>query len=64
MVLVSTNDSVPLDELALLADKIVEVATPHTVSAVHGQSASYDDELDKLRGEVAELRKLIKSLPP
>ena len=63
MVLAPTNDSIPLDELAQLADKIVEVAAPHTVSVVHGQSASYDDELDKLRSEVAGLRKLIKSLP-
>ena len=31
MVLASTNNSVPLDELAQLADKIVEVAAPHTV---------------------------------
>ena len=63
MVLASTNDSVLLDELAQLADKIVEVAAPHTVSVVHGQSTSYDDELDKLKSEVAELRKLIKLLP-
>ena len=61
MVLASTNDSVPLDELAQLADKIVEVAVPQTVSAV--QSATFGNELDKLKSEVAGLRKLIKSLP-
>ena len=63
MVLASTNDSVPLDKLVQLADKIVEVAAPLIVSAIHGQSASYDDELDKLRSKVAGLKKLIKSLP-
>ena len=61
MVLASTNDSVPLDELAQLADKIVEVAVPQTVSAV--QSANFGNELDKLKSEIAGLRKLIKSLP-
>ena len=54
MVLASTNDSVPLDELAQLADKIVEVAVPQTVSAV--QSANFGNELDKLKSEVAGLR--------
>ena len=61
MVLASTNDSVPLDKLAQLADKIVKVAVPQTVSAV--QSANLGDELDKLKSEVAGLRKLIKSIP-
>ena len=60
MVLASTNDSVPLDELAQLANKIVEVAVPQTVSAV--RSANFGNELDKLKSEVAGLRKLIKSL--
>ena len=58
MVLASMNDSVPLNKLAQLADKIVEVAGPHIV-----QSANLGDKLGKLKSEVASLRKLIKTLP-
>ena len=61
MVLASTDDTVSLDELAQLADKIVEVSVPQSVSAV--QSTNLSDELDKLRSKVADLKHLIKSLP-
>ena len=61
MVLASMNDYVPLDKLAQLANRIFEVTVPQTVSAV--QSANLGNELDKLKSEVAGLKKLIKSLP-
>ena len=60
MVLAFTNDSVPLDELAQLAEKIVEVAVPQTVSAVQSLT-NFGDELDKLKSEVASLKTLMKS---
>ena len=61
MVLASTNDSVSLDALAQLADKIVDVAVPQSVSAVH--SSNLSDEVDKLRSELSNLTQLVKSLP-
>ena len=61
MVLVSTNDSVSLDDLAQLADEIVEVSTPQSVSTVH--SSNLSDKVEKLRGQLTNLTLLIKSLP-
>ena len=60
MVLASTPDTANLENLAQLADKIVEVATP-TVSAVSATHLS--DEFKRLRAEVTSLRKVIESLP-
>ena len=60
MVLASTPDQASLENLAQLADKIVEVATPSvsTVSASH-----LSDEFERLRAEVTSLRKVVESLP-
>ena len=60
MVLASTGDAVGLEELAQLADKIVEVATP-SVSAVTHQP-HLKEELDQLRTEMIGLKKLVRSL--
>ena len=61
MVLASTSDSVSLDELAQLADKIVEVASPQSVSTV--RSSTLSDEVKKLKGQLTNLTQLVKSLP-
>ena len=61
MVLASTNDSVSLDDLAQLADKIVEVSTPQSVSTV--RSSHLSDEVEKLKGQLTNLTQLVKSLP-
>jgi len=55
MVLASTSDTVPLMELAQLADRIVEVDTP-SVSAVKVSPTT--NELEKLHQDVAALKQL------
>ena len=50
MVLASTPDTGNITELAQLADKVMEVATP-SVSGI-----TTTTELDQLRQEVAELK--------
>ena len=56
MVLASTPDAGNITELAQLADKVMEVATP-SVSGI-----TTTTELDQLRQEVAELKTMLKSL--
>ena len=56
MVLASTPDTGNITELAQLADKVVEVATP-SVSGI-----TTTTELDQLRQEVAELKTMLRSL--
>ena len=60
MVLASTPDTANLENLAQLADKVMEVAAPSvsTVSATH-----LSDEFERLRAEVTSLRKVVESLP-
>ena len=58
MVLASTNTTTSLEDMAELADKIVEVATP-AISAVTNPLTS---ELEKLRAEVSRLQASIKTL--
>jgi len=58
MVLASASDTVPLTELAQLADRIVEVAAP-SVSAVKVSPTA--NEMEKLRQDVAELKQLLTS---
>ena len=60
MVLASAGRNTSLEELAQMADKIVEVATP-SVSAVN-VSPQLATEIDQLRLEVAGLTSLVKSL--
>lgn len=59
MVLASTRDTVALNDLAQLADKIAEVAMP-SVCAVNTPSLA--SEVEQLRAEVASLKQAIKSL--
>ena len=57
MVLASTPDTSTLEEVAQLADKIVEVASPTTVAAVQTNT-----DVDQLRTEVSRLTDMVKSL--
>ena len=58
MVLASTKDDEELESLASLADKVVEVATP-VVSTV--QTTQLSTEVEQLRSEIADLKKLVTS---
>ena len=60
--MLQTPDTGNLDELAQLADKIMEVAIPSgpTIAAV----SSTTSELEDLRKEVAELKSLLQGLVP
>ena len=59
MVLASTRDNTPIDELVQLADKVMEVAIP-TVSKLTVQPSTHDFE--SLQGEISSLRQEIKTL--
>ena len=61
MVLASARPDTSIDELAQMADKIVEVATP-SVSAVTTTPPHITVEMEQLRSEVAHLTNLVKSL--
>ena len=60
MVLASTRDDTPIEDLAQLADKIVEVAVPPSVSNVSASVPS--SEIQQLRTEIASLTKVVQSL--
>lgn len=49
MVLASTGDTVELGDLTMMADKIMEVATP-PISAVHVGTSQRDTEVARLVG--------------
>ena len=59
MVLTPSGTSISLDNLAEMADRIMEVSTP-TMATVHVPPAP--TELDSLRTEVRQLREMLKSL--
>ena len=58
MVLAS-SDTTDLDKLAQLADKIVEVATPQVNATM---TTSTSSEIQHLRSEISELKKIIQSI--
>ena len=59
LVLASTSDTLSLKDLAMLADKIMEVhSTTPSVAAI--TSSQLSTEVDKLRAEIASLKKLVK----
>ena len=72
LILASSSDAVDLEQLALIADKIVEVAVPLAVSNVSAGSAtapttmpphsSYDSRLDEMQAQISQLTSLVKSL--
>ena len=63
IVLASTNDSIPITELAQLADKVMEVAVP-VMSKVSVQSSvpPSPSEVELLQGKVIALEQEIKTL--
>ena len=60
MVLASTGDS-SLDELANLADNIMEVAVP-AISSVQTPHPHLTDQLSQLREEVSSLKQMVQSI--
>ena len=58
-VLASNGDKSNLEEVAHLADKIIEVAAPSITSVTTPQPTA---EVDQLHAEIAGLRKLIRAL--
>ena len=60
MVLASTRDDTPIEDLAQLADKIVEVAVLPSVSNVSASVPS--SEIQHLRTEIASLTKVVQFL--
>ena len=59
MILASTTEGTSLDDLAALADKVMEVSVP-TVSAV--TTSQLSAEMEQLRSEITDLKELVKSL--
>ena len=62
MVLASTGESTKLQDLAQLADNIMEVATSPSVAAVRAPAPQLAEELDRLRPEVSALKDTVQSL--
>ena len=60
MVLAAASERTPLEELAALADKIMEVASPSIATVASPTQAT--SEVDSLRAENASLRKQISAL--
>ena len=60
MVLVSVSESTPLEELAILADKIREVATPFVAAVTVPSQAT--SEIEQLRVENVRLQQQISAL--
>ena len=58
MVLASTRENTSIEELAQLADRIIEVAAPPSVSNVSTQPS----ELDQLKAEITSLTQVVNSL--
>ena len=58
MVLASTDESLTLDKLAELADKVMEVATPSVSATATPQVTT---EVEQLRTEVTRLQEMVKS---
>ena len=72
LILASSSDAVDLEQLALIADKILEVAVPLSAStasvgavtapATMTPHSNYDSRLDELQAQVSQLTSLVKSL--
>ena len=62
LILASTADTLSLEDLAALADKIMEVhsCTPSVASVTSSQLAT---EVDKLRAEIVSLKKMVNRRP-
>ena len=66
LILASSSDSVDTDRLAEIADRIIDVALPHTVAAVAPSTKSSiptsSTEISKLREEMEQLASQVRSL--
>jgi len=62
MVLASTTDGTGLEQLADLADKVMEVASPLSTIASVSSPPTLTTEVDQLREEVSRLSKLVHNL--
>ena len=58
MVLASTPTAITVEELASLADKIMDVASPSAAAIIPASALS--NEISELKSEIAQLQKLIK----
>lgn len=64
MVLASTPDTTTLEELAQLADKVLEVAVPPpAVAAINNHDSDMASELQRLRTDVTNLMCAVRALP-
>lgn len=61
MILASTSNTSSLDELAELADKIMDIAVP-PVAGIQNSSPQLNAKVDQLHTEVTRLQELVKSL--
>ena len=61
MVLASADSATPLEKLAEMADKVMEVATP-VVAAIDKAHTESSEEVKQLRKEVAHLTELVTAL--
>ena len=61
MVLASTGDTVSLDKLAELADKILEVSLPSSIAAVDSSAPQLSTEVSQLREQVTHLYDMVQS---
>ena len=59
MVLASTPATITVDELASLADKIMEVAVPSVSAISPSQDLATASDLSDLRSEIAQLKQLV-----
>ena len=66
IILSTTSDTVTVDQVALIADKILEVATPSAISAVqstvHPATPQKTDELADLHSQVNKLTSQVEAL--
>lgn len=62
LVLASTSESVDIDQLASIADKILEVNTPTVSSIATAPSVSTVSEMQQLRGLISELSAQVAAL--
>ena len=63
MVLASSSDAKSLEDIAQLADKIVNIAPP-TMSSLAPSPSPSTTEVDNLRAEVTHLKELVSTLYP
>ena len=61
-VLAACQESLPIDELAVMADRILTVATPATVHAVQPYATKLEDSISALQAQVTALTTAVEQL--